>query len=101
MCKKLTDFASGINVLDMEDAAEAVEQDFGQSRDELRCGHEDIHIIRPLGNHVERLEGQSEPIIREPFDLLPNLHPMISALSSQKAWKGNRRKFATTAARSN
>lgn len=88
--KWLTDFAGGINVFDMEDAAEAIEKHFGQCWDQLSRCDEYVNVVRPLCNDIERFQCQGKPIIGETFDFLAYLHPMISALCSKQTWMKRR-----------
>jgi len=47
----LTYFSGAVNVVDVEDGTEAVEQDFGERRNQLRCSHQHVNTRRPDNTH--------------------------------------------------
>ena len=44
---EFTNFSGAVNVVDGEDAAQSVEDDFGQRRHQLRRRHQNIHAVGP------------------------------------------------------
>lgn len=55
-----TYFGCAINILNRKDYSQAVEQDLGQSGDELRGGHQDIHTVWPeVGETEEESKGMT------------------------------------------
>lgn len=43
--RRLTNLRGTVDVLDVEDAAQPVQQHLGQSRHQLSCGHQHVHTI--------------------------------------------------------
>lgn len=74
-----------VDVLNIKDAAQTEEQDFGQCWSQLRGGDQHIDAVLPLGNHAETLERQGGPIIGGHLDFGAYLQPGISFSRSQQS----------------
>lgn len=53
---KLTYFICTINIFYGEYLPQSVEQHFGQGWNQLRCRHQHVNTVFPLGNHVQTLQ---------------------------------------------
>lgn len=113
-----TDLGGAVDVLDGEDVSQAVEQNFGQSRDQLSGGDQHVHALPSVTHRThtaersaptrrvwagdeqnragpgldeqQRLESGAEPRVRHVLDLRLNPQEKFSLHGVQEAWRTRR-----------
>ena len=59
--KQLADFRGAVDVLHVENGAEAEEEDLGEGGDELRLGDDHIDAVGARTQRRQTLQGQAQP----------------------------------------
>ena len=72
-----TDLGRAVDVLDVEEAAEAVEQELGNGGHERRRRHEHVEHVGSRLDNGKRLLRYAQPIVGELLDVGAQLRPLV------------------------